>query len=690
MPISTIIILVAVWAVFGMSFVLYKILSKRKAKKNINAGHVTIAGASNKRNHLFWLYNFYSKFPLTKKEFGKVKQQIRLLYPADEISIRIEATRTMTRGFRRAGITFLIVFLLSTINIFFTGAIAYYYLLLGVLLAYRSYIRTVKTRLDNSETFLLKQYADFLFNNLVPAYQKKNGRIDDAISSTLDDLPVMMNLHASKIYDVVTAPHMTDAAAEYADYSPSPYFTSLISLIVPLKMHGDVELENGRTTFVEGVMKLNRQLNQELLMRQKINAAFQSLSGITMMGVFAIQPIYWFFLLFFPGTKSYFSTGMATAFEIAIFLITFLCDYLLENMKVTIRRDVKETSIWQKISKFRIISTILNVQHKKHFTSYERMEKQMHAVGDHTGVHALMVECAAWAAIAFISINVIFAASLITKLQNTIHDFSNEFDNSLTPSDEYNAQMEMLGSAVSTAHRKDYLTADDKEQLKEEIRTNQANTMIRADEYVDPVADSIITHNQKAHNVYFRFWYEIFAFAGAAIAFNIPMWLLKFRARQSEMGKEDEVNSFNLLATIFMNMKGVKVETLLEWMERFSTFYKTAITECIITYPMGKQPALEKLSDYDTMPGYKKFCESLLNIDHVGMQKAFADIEIQQEFYNEKRKTDNEILITRKKTTASQIAFIPFWATVFLWLAPPMIAYAYNLIMQFTTQLSQL
>ncbi len=685
-----IIIIPIVWLLFGIAFVAYKVISKQKAKKNLNAGHITIAGSSNRRDPFFILYKFYSTFPILNREFNKLKQKIRLIYPADEISIRIETTRTMTRAFRRSGIVFLVVLGLSFVNIIFAGEIAFYYLFLGMLLAYRSFRRTIKTRLEKSEHYLLKQYADFLFNNLVPAYQKKNGRIDDALSSILDDLPVLMNLHASKIYDVVTAPHISDAAAEYAEYSPSPYFTSLVSLIVPIKLHGDQKLDNGKTVFIESIMNLNRQLNEELLVKQKINAAFSSLSSIVMMGVFAIQPIYWFFLMFFPGTKSFFSTGMATAFELTIFIVTFLCDYLIENMKMTISHDVRENSIWKKISQIRVLVPILNEQHKKHFTYFERIDKQMRAVGDQTGVHAHVVECAAWAIIAFITINLIFTTSVITKSHLLIHEYANEFDNALTPSDEYNKQMEALGAEVSAVHRKEHLTDANLEDLKREIRASSSNTMIKSDEYVDPVAEKIIERNQAYHNTYFHFWFEFVALAGAVIAFMVPTRLLRFRARQSEMGKEDEVNSFNLLAMIFMNMKGIKVETLLEWMERFSHFYRVAVTECIIMYPMGRQKALENLSSFDSLSTYHKFCESLMNIDRVGMKRAFEDIEIQQEFYNEKRKADNEILIAKKKTAASTIAFVPFWATIGLWMAPPMIVYAINLIMQFTQQLSQL
>ena len=678
-----------VWLVFIIAFVVYKAKAKQKAKKALNAGHIDIIGAGKAKNRSFMLYRFYNSIPILKKHFAAIKNKTRLIYPADEFSVRLETTKTMTQGLRAAVITMVAVTLVSFLNIFFDGTVAYYYLFLGILLSIRAFRRKTKTRLEQAEHFLLKQYADYLFNSLVPAYQRKHGRIDDALMSTLnEELPVMMSLHVSKIYDVVRSPHLEEAAAEYADHSPSPFFTSLVSLIVPIKMHGDKKLSDGKTTFTKGVMNLNKQLNEELLMRRKIDAAFASLSKIVMMGVFAIQPVYWFFIAFFSGTKTFFSSSVALIFEIAIFIITFLCDYLIDSMTTTNKNEVIENSIWKKIAERKSLQPILNAQYRKHFTYFNRVDKQMHAVGNHTGIKAFMIQCAAYAVIAFIAINLVFGFSLITRTVSVLSDFTTEFENSLTPSEEYTSQMRALSKEIARAHLGDELTAADTEVLKQEVRDK--GTIIKADDYVDEVVSVIISRNSQYHKIYFKFWYEIIALIGAIVAFTVPEKLLRFKARQSEMGKEDEVNSFNLLAMIFMDMDGVKVETLLAWMERFAHYYRPAITECIIMYPMGQKKALEQLAEYDNMSAYHKFIESLMNIDDVGMKQAFADIEIQQDFYNDKRKADNEILISRKKTTASMLAFIPFWSVIILWMMVPIGFYAYNLIVQFTSSLASL
>ena len=497
-----------------------------------------------------------------------------------------------------------------------------------------------------------------------------------------------MALHATRIYDVVKSPKLEEAAAAYADYAPNNFFTSLVSLIVPTKLYGDKTLEDGKTTFIKGIMNLNKQLNEELLMKQRLDAAFSSLSIITLSGVFMMPMLRWFFAHFFPQTTTFFNGTTGIVVELIIFIVTFLCDYLIDALKNTSKQEIREHSVWEKLANRPALSPILNVQYSRHFTVLNRIDRKMKATGDHTGIKAYMVECAAYALIAFVVVNVFFGTSLISRTKIALNDFSNDFTNVIVPSETYKKQMEAISTTLTYQYKGEHLTDDDIDRVKDDIRNEES--VIKSDEYVTPTAEAIIAHNKDFHNVYFKFWYEFIAILAAVVAFNTPKNLLSFKAKAMEMGKEDEVNSFNLLATIFMDMDGIKVETLLEWMERFSYYYKEAIVECIVTYPMGKTKALNKLKDYDTLDTFQRFIESLLNIDEVGMKKAFADIEIQQDFYAEKRKADNETLINRKRNAANTIGFIPFYATMALWMGLPMGLYAYSLFKQFSAQISSL
>lgn len=238
--------------------------------------------------------------------------------------------------------------------------------------------------------------------------------------------------------------------------------------------------------------------------------------------------------------------------------------------------------------------------------------------------------------------------------------------------------MQDVSIRLASLHKDD--KALDHASLAQEVR--DGSMLLRADDHVLPVTKSIEEQVEKYQSVYFKWYYELIASALAALAFFIPGAFLSFQNKQIQIIKEDEVNGFNLLALIFMDMDGTQVSTVLEWMERFSYSYKTAISECIVNLEMGEQRALQKLYEYDTMFEFRKFVKALMTVDDIGFANAFTDIQIQQDYYNEKRKLDNQKLIKQKSATASRIAFAPVYMVMLLYIIIPMLLFAATIFRQ--------
>ena len=279
---------------------------------------------------------------------------------------------------------------------------------------------------------------------------------------------------------------------------------------------------------------------------------------------------------------------------------------------------------------------------------------------------------------AFIGFHILFVGAGIQASGNALNEFSTEFDNVVVPDSSYTDEMVRVSRIIAKEHKNDITL--NKEIISQEIRDH--SLLLKSDMYVEPVADVVIKQVRKYQGIFFRWWYEPIILALSAAAFFIPTLFLLFKSHQIQMNKEDEVNSFNLLALIFMDMEGTQVSTLLEWMERFSYSYRDAITECITSLEMGEKAALKKLYEYDDMFEFRKFVKSLMSVDEVGFKRAFADIQIQQDYYNDKRKLDNQRMITRKSILASRIAFIPMYMVIGLYLVLPMVLYGLTLMTQ--------
>lgn len=647
-----------------------------RQKKSGAAKGVQIIKYQKGKNSLYMFYRLFQRIPLLNKEFRKVEQRVRILFPADEVSVNIESTRIMMRSL---GIFFGVI---AVTLITFMGDL--YYLAFGLFIAFVMFKGRIATKLEKGEQTLLNQFSEFM-SDLISAYRENHGRLDDAINSMIDDLPYFVGLHISKIYEIIKSPHLEEAAEKYADYSPNIFLLSLVSLVVPTRIYGDKELSDGNTTFTKGLMNLKKQLNEEILKRERIDLAFSSLTTISLAAVVVIKPLEWFFLKFFPQTATFFTSPIGLAAMTAIFITSYACYTLVLSLKSQRRDDIKEDTLWKKIAAKPWLNRILNMQYKRHYTKMVRMERELNSIGDHTGVKAHLVKCAAMALVVFIVAHVMFIVADVSTARKALNDFSSEFTNTIVPDESYTEAMKGLSKDLANAHKND--REIDEEALKEEIRAK--GTVIKKDDHVDPVVKMVEKRVAKYQKTYFKWWYEPIIFLLATIAFMAPTWILHFKAKAMIMSREDEVNSFNLLAMIFMDMDGIQITTLLEWMERFSYFYREAVMQCIIEVPMGKQKALEKLLAYDGMPDFRKFVKCMMNIDEVGFKKAFADIEIQQDYYNEKRKVDNERLISRKKTKAEKLAFAPIYATIALWLILPIIIYAYELVIQFREAISQ-
>ena len=126
---------------------------------------------------------------------------------------------------------------------------------------------------------------------------------------------------------------------------------------------------------------------------------------------------------------------------------------------------------------------------------------------------------------------------------------------------------------------------------------------------------------------------------------------------------EDEVSQFRSLALILMNVDGMTLDVILEWMERFAVCFRESIAECIVNLDRSPEAAILTMRNHESFPPFIRFCDNLLNIDEVGVASAFDEVVTEQENYKEQRKLNNEIVGTRRANWGKIICWIPMLAT---------------------------
>lgn len=164
----------------------------------------------------------------------------------------------------------------------------------------------------------------------------------------------------------------------------------------------------------------------------------------------------------------------------------------------------------------------------------------------------------------------------------------------------------------------------------------------------------------------------------------IPGLFLTVKRLLMSMDMEDEVMQFHSIILMLMYVGRMSSEVILEWMEDFAFIFKNSIMRCNMIYSMDAENALERLKEDEPFIPFLRIVENLEACDRVGCVKAFEEISMQKQYFIEKRKQDNEISISNKGTIGKVAAYVPLFATVFMYLIVPFVAESLNQLTGYT------
>ena len=140
----------------------------------------------------------------------------------------------------------------------------------------------------------------------------------------------------------------------------------------------------------------------------------------------------------------------------------------------------------------------------------------------------------------------------------------------------------------------------------------------------------------------------------------VPIWLLTFQVKMRELEKENEVMQFQTIILMLMNIERINVETILEWLERYSNIFKEPINKCLNNYESGAYEALENLKEDVSYKDLIRIIEGLqAAVEKISIKDAFDELETEREYYKQKRKEANDRLISKKGLIGKAVGFTP-------------------------------
>lgn len=631
--------------VFTIFFISQTIKKKRAQRINKSA-------VINKRgkNKLYPFYKLFRNTPGFKKIFEKILRETEMIYPSDPLSVNREATKITLKGIVISVGIALATILMAKGDLLFVC--------MGVLAGAVVFSYSVTSTFNKMEYKLLVQMQDFL--STVRSHYINRGIVEDAIEDTLDEIPYEIGLHISKIYEILVSPIMDEKVEEYTASSPNRFFLLLLSICSSIK-------EYGGDSFLDSLSHLKEEINVEILKKNAIKNAFASLQFICLVVVLFLKPVEIWSVSNMPELSAFYNGSYGKLLLVLIFVLSFISYFLVDILRDSKQGSLIKTSVFMKLSNLPVISVFFNKLVNKNYTRARLLNEKMKEVGDQTGPKAFLVKQCVIAIATFLFLNSTFLVSTVAQKFTMLKDYVAEFDTNIVPNEKYMEAMQE--SAYDCVQRIKKEKVYDRENIKQEV-LNEGQ--IHNEEYAGIVADEVIREMKAYRNTYYKWYHLALSLFAAFIAFQIPKWFLDFKCKVAGMSKEDEVAQFQTLILILMNVDGMSLDIILEWMERFAYSFKTTIEDCIITLESGEKEALETMRASEDNSDFRRFVDCLIAIDETDVKTAFNEIVIDRDYSLRNREQKNTFAIQRKSGTAKAIAFTPFMVMLIGYLLLPM------------------
>ncbi len=663
----------AICILTGVGAGVFLLLTTKKSRNNPNK--ITVKKGSGKRNRIYFLYRIFTRVPFLNRYYVKFRTRLSILYPADSIEINKLATTTMAKSS--------IIAIISAVVLGYLSRADFFYMIISVFTVYIIFTNSISRSIDKMEIKLLRQFTDFLTD--VRSNYHSTGMVEDAIFMTLDDIPYEISLHANRLYEMVISTDVSKEVENYTDIAPNRFFEMFAAVCATIKEYGDKELpETRESLFLKNINYIKEEVYVEITKREKNNFLFSGLVPVCIAPIFSLKLIA-MWAQSISGLSRFYNGPMGTVVMALAFVTTIVSYELIANLRDGRVDNEKEHPFWDRMANLPFIRKILTKVVNHNYTKFLRIGDDLKMVGSHiTHQGYLLQRCTLGIALGVLAFGITIGV-YATNVHSVLHDFSTEFEDSIVPDEDYRILMQELTEEY-LLERKHIRQFSDNEinDLIYELQSEEGMTEALATQ----VANKVAERSNKYAKSYFK-WYYILIIAAAIVAgYYAPYLLLKYQMSIMRMSMEDEVAQFQALALILMNVDGMTIDVILEWMERFAFAFRQSISECILNLESSQSEAIRKMKDSEAFPPFRRFCDNLAAVDDVGVSHAFDEVQTEQENYKQQRALRNEITMTRKSNLAKAISYMPMGVAVIGYLIFPFVQYAFEMLQSMSTALT--
>ncbi len=660
-------IVVAVIGLAGL-LIYYSILKKKYSKSSILYAKDTLV-VKNKVNFkenfdkLYqMLYMTFVKMPILKYYCKKIRLKYEMSNDYTEYELRRNTGRLMS-------LTLLVMFIALAI---FVNVVNDLYMtliiLVGLIIVAEKIIDITITSVSNK---ILRQMPE-AFTTLRHAFHE-HGMVDEALSDTIDEMSEKeIAPQLKRIRDAIISDQPEVELERYYDTAPNRFLKLFAGISYLTYELGDRKVED-TSIYLKNLNNILNEIYLEILKQDKLKNTFRSLTIIAVVPLIFIKPLETWATGSFAALSNFYNSSIGFVMQ-SLIIVSIFMSYLLLRVLRDDGEEIKFDRVskvrWQdKLYKINVIRMIVDAfKTKQHTAKYKKEVNLIKDTNSYLTIEWLYVNKFTYAFVAFVlTILLVLNMNLITK-NSAYTKLGNEFLSLGKLSEEDQAAADEIAD-FDKNFIDEYKNKDvSREQIAESLTDKATGTV--DNEAVDRIYDKINTVN----NSYLKFWHVIIALIIGVIAYYIPNVILYMKNSVRKMDKENEIMQFQSIILMLMHIDRVDVQTILEWLARFSYAFREPIATCLNNYEAGAEQALEELKDSVPNKDFQRIIEQLQSaVTRIPVKAAFDELETERAFFYEKRKEANENLVKRKSSIGQVLGFTPMVLLIGGYLVAPLL-----------------
>lgn len=623
------------------------------------------------------VYMTFVKMPIIKYYTKKTRLKLEMTNDYTEYELRRRSGKYML-----IAVIFIFVslfVLLNLVNDLYMSLIV----IVGVLIIAEKMIDLGITSVSNK---ILRQMPD-VFTTIRHAFHE-HGMIDEAFSTAIDEFgDKEIGPQLRRIKEAIISDNPEVELEKYYDSAPNRFLKLFAGISYLTYDLGDRKVD-GTSVYLKNLNNILQDIYLEILKQDKINYMFRSLNIIAVVPLVCIKPLQGWAESNFPALSNFYNSSFGFIMQSLIIISIFVSYLLLRIVKEDseqIKFDRVTNVRWQdKLYKHTLVKMIVDAfKTKEHTRKYRKETELIKNTNSYLTIEWLYVNKITAAVVTFILALILMFNITRIDIRATYTKISDEFLSFGQLTEQQEAAAQAINDRDKTYIDKYKNKNVTKEQIEMEM-TDPVTGKADADE-VARVYDKI----QNVKNSYIKFWQVLTSFILALIAYYVPSLVLFIRNKIREMEKENEIMQFQSIILMLMYIDRVDVQTILEWLCRFSYAFKEPIATCLNNYEAGAYDALEELKEVVPYKDFQRIVEQLQSaVERIPIRDAFDELETERAFFHERRKEGNEQLIKKKVTIGKVLGFTPMVLLIGGYLVAPLMIVSIMQMMSYFTKMS--